>query len=85
MSAWMEVVRVHWILGCNSLNWTYLYDADGFLQFRVLIRVLEPISITNETRDSFYFNKIQHFVNMEGDCQCPLELVVSFTYLDISL
>ena len=72
----MEVVRVHWILWCNSLNWTYLYDADGFLQFRVLIRVLEPISIPNESRDSIYFNKIQHFVHMEGDCQCPLELVV---------
>ena len=23
-----------------------------------------------------YFNKIQHFVHLEGDCQCPLELVV---------
>ena len=22
------------------------------------------------------FNKIQHFVHMEGDCQCPLELMV---------
>ena len=22
-----------------------------------------------------YFNKIQHFVHMEGDCQCPSELV----------
>ena len=53
LSSWREVVRVHWILWCNSLNWTYLYDADGFLQFRVLIRVLEPISIRNESRDSF--------------------------------
>ena len=26
---------------------TYLYDADGFLQFRVLIRVLELISVSN--------------------------------------
>ena len=52
------------------------FDADGFLQFRVLIRVLEPISIPNESRDSFYFIKIQHFVHMEGDCLCPLELVV---------
>ena len=52
LSSWREVVRVHWILWCNSLNWTYLYDADGFLQFRVLIRVLELISVPNESRES---------------------------------
>ena len=23
-----------------------------------------------------YFNKIQHFVHLEGDCQCLMELVV---------
>ena len=44
-------------LVCNSLNWTYLYDADRFLQFRVLIRVLEPISVPNESRDSFILIK----------------------------
>ena len=43
--------------GDNSLNWTYLYDADGFLQFRVLIRVLELISVPNESRDSFILIK----------------------------
>ena len=53
LTSWREIVCVHCILRCNSLNWTYLYDADGFLQFRVLIRVLEPISIRNESRDSF--------------------------------
>ena len=52
LSSWRVIVRVHWILWCNSLNWTYLYDADGFLQFRVLIRVLEFISVQNESRDS---------------------------------
>ena len=57
LSSWREVVRVHWILWCNSLNWTYLYDADGFLQFRGLIRVLEPISVPNESRDSFILIK----------------------------
>ena len=57
LSSWREVVRVHWILWCNSLNWTYLYDADRFLQFRVLIRVLEPISVPNESRDSFILIK----------------------------
>ena len=30
-----------------------LYDADVFLQFRVLIRVLELISVPNHSRDSF--------------------------------
>ena len=52
-----EIVSVHWNLGSNSLNWTYLYDADGFLQFRVLIRVLELISVPNHSRDSFILIK----------------------------
>ena len=38
LSSCLEIVSVHWNLGSISLNWTYLYDADGFLQFRVLIR-----------------------------------------------
>ena len=58
LSSWREVVRVHWFLWCNSLNWTYLYDADGFLEFRVLIRFLELISVPNESRDSFILIKI---------------------------
>ena len=37
----------------NSLNWPYLYDADAFFQFRVLIHILEVISIPNHSRDSF--------------------------------
>ena len=52
-----EIVSVHWNLGSNSLNWTYLYDADGFLQFRVLIRVWELISVPNHSRDSFILIK----------------------------
>ena len=57
LTSWREIVCVHWILWCNSLNWTYLHDADGFLQFRALIRVREPISVTNESRDSFILIK----------------------------
>ena len=57
MSIWREIVSVHWIDWCNSLNWTYLYDADGFLQFRVLIRFLELISVPNESWDSFILIK----------------------------
>ena len=36
----------------NSPNWTYLYDADVFLQFRVLIRILELICVPNPSRVS---------------------------------
>ena len=57
LSQWMEIVTVHWSQWCNSLNWTYLYDADGFIQFPVLIRVLELISIPNHSRDSFILIK----------------------------
>ena len=57
LSSWREIVRVYWSQWCNSLNWTYLYDADGFLQFRVLIRVLGLISVPNHSRDSFILIK----------------------------
>ena len=43
---------------CNSLNWTYLYDAKEFLQFPFLIRVLEIISVPNHSRDSFILIKV---------------------------
>ena len=52
LTSWSEIVCVHWIYWCKSLNWTYLYDADGFIHFRVLIPVLELISVPNESRDS---------------------------------
>ena len=42
----------------NSLNWSYLYDADAFFQFRVLIRILELISIPNHSRDSIISIKL---------------------------
>ena len=38
---------------CTSLIWTYLYDADSFFQFLVLIRFLVLISVPNHSRDSF--------------------------------
>ena len=59
-----------------SLNRTYLYDADRFLQFGVLIRVPELISVPNESRDSFILIKFNTLYLFEGDCQCTLELVV---------
>ena len=54
------------------LNWRYLYEADVFLQFRVLIRVLEPISVPNQSRDSFILIKLntlstgEEFVSFHG-------------------
>ena len=53
LSIWREIVSVHWSQWFNSLNWTYLYDADGFIQFCVFIRVLELIYVPNESRNSF--------------------------------
>ena len=57
LSSCPEIVSVHWKLVSNSLNWTYLFDADLFLQFRVLIRVLELISVPNHSKDSFILIK----------------------------
>ena len=37
----------------NSLNLGYLYYADGFFQFRVLIRFLELICVPKQSRESF--------------------------------
>ena len=75
LSSLREIVRVHSSQRCNSLNWTHHYDADRFLQFRVLIRVLDIISSESFQR-FIYIYKIQHFVLVEGDCQSPFELAV---------
>ena len=48
---------VHSIYWCDSNNCAYLYDADGFLQFRVLIRFLDLISVPNDYWDSFILIK----------------------------
>ena len=53
LSLWREIVSVHSSQWCNSLNWIYLNDADVFLQFPILIRILELISVLNHSRDSF--------------------------------
>ena len=44
-----------------SINWSYLYDADVFFKFRVLIRVQELISIWNQSRDSFIVIKLNTY------------------------
>ena len=53
-----EWIRANWNKWYNSLNWTYLYDADVFHQFRVLIRLLVPISVPNHSRDSLLLCKL---------------------------
>ena len=53
-----ECIRANWSIWYNSLNWIYLYDADVFLLFRALIRLLVPISVPNHTRDSLILFKL---------------------------
>ena len=52
-SSWREIVSVHSSQWCNSLNWIQLNDADDFLQFPILIRILDLISVPNHSKDSF--------------------------------
>ena len=58
LHSWKEFVRVNSNQWYNSINWSYLYDADVFFQFRVLIRVQELISIRNQSRDSYILLKL---------------------------
>ena len=53
LHSWKKCVRANSNLWNNSLNWSYLYVADAFFQFSVLIRILDVISIPKPTRDSF--------------------------------
>ena len=53
-----RVVNFKWKYSFMYLNWTYPYDSDVFLQFRVLIRILEPICVPNQSRDSFTLIKL---------------------------
>ena len=54
-----RVVNFKWKSSFMYLNWTYPYDSDVFLQFRVLIRILEPNSVSNQSRDSFILIKLK--------------------------
>ena len=60
-SSWREIVSVHSSQWCSSLNWIYLNDADVFLQFPILIRILDLISVPNHPRDSFILIKFKTF------------------------
>ena len=58
-------MRVNSNLWYNSLNWSYHYDADAFFQFRVLIRILDVISIPNLSRDSLILRKLNTLHSMK--------------------
>ena len=49
------------VSGVIQLNWIYLNDADDFLQFPILIRILDLISVPKHTRDSFILIKFNTF------------------------
>ena len=53
-----EWIWAIWSKWYNSLNWTYLYNADVLHQFRVLIRLLERISVPNNSRNSLILFKL---------------------------
>ena len=53
MASSRENVRVFSSEWCDSRNWKYLNDADGFIQFRDMIRVLDLISVPKHSRDSY--------------------------------
>ena len=59
-------MTVNSILWYNSLNWPYLYDADAFFQFWVLIQILEVISIPNHSRDTFTLIKLTTYHSWKG-------------------
>ena len=71
LSLWREIVSVLSSQWCNSHNWIYLNDADVFLQFPILIRILELISVPKHSRDSFI---------LKNSTLCPYggRLLVSF-------
>ena len=69
-------MRVKTNLWYNSLNWSYLYDADAFFQCRVLIRILELISIPNHSRETFISIIFEYFTLMECVCECQFKFVV---------
>ena len=69
-------MSVNSYLWYESLNWLNLYDADAFFQFRVLIRILELISIPNHSRDSIILIQYEYFTLMGRVCEIHFKFVV---------
>ena len=73
MSIREEFVRSNGNKFYHSLDWIYLYDADVFFQFSILIRILDLISDPNQSRDSFIVIKLdslsirEEFVRSNGN------------------
>ena len=80
MSTREEFVSLKGKWSFKYLNWTYLYEADVFLQFRVLIRILDPNSVSNHFRDSFILIKLNTLST--GDEFASLKGKWSFKYLN---
>ena len=80
-----EFVRSNGKYCYHPLNWIYLYDADVFFQFSILIRILELISGPNQSRHSYIIQKIGYFVHRRRVCKEQWELLLPPTKLDISL
>ena len=66
-------IGIQW---CNLFDWTYLYDADGFLLFRGFDSGSRAHFRSESFQRFIYSNKIENFVPVSGDCQCPLDLAV---------
>ena len=85
LHSWKECERANSNLWYNSLNWSYLYDADAFTQFRVLIRIPDVISIPNPSRDLLIIIEFEYFTLMERVCESQFKFVVKLTQLVKSL
>ena len=66
LNSWKGCVRFNSNRWDNSLNWPYLYDANAFFQFRVLIQILEVISIPNHSRDTLTLIKLYTLHSWKG-------------------
>ena len=62
LSSWREIVSVRWSYWCYSLNWTYLYDADGFLHISGFDSVSRALFRSKSVQRFYYFDKIRPFV-----------------------
>ena len=48
-----RVCKEQWELVLQITKWIFLYDADVFFQFSIMIRILYLISVPNQSRDSY--------------------------------
>ena len=65
-------------LGVNSLNWSYLYDADVFLSISGFDSGSGAHFHLESVQGFIYCNKIEHFTLMERVCESQFELMVLF-------